>query len=614
MFLKKSDEVETMEKIAEKRNANHYYLKISIPNNENYYGKRIKLFNRGKLIWGIEIERGPNGYPIEYRNIIVPDNNVLDYQLNDMSIEYAIDISETQFSTSEQDEYDLKYKVKEEDGLYFAKHGNEINPRKILVTFPGFGPSTTRISYAISSMTSFSTNQIIMDNMLIVAMQDRYYSAGNYMLETDFGEALYPRFCRMIQKLLTQYQLQEEDLIFFGASKGGNIALRYFENFTKGHLIISAAQLHLLYYFQSKPFFRNNLFHVYKNIQDNTRELLKRYIEQNASVNFLYTDNDELSNYGITNMLTGTTSFRKYRIAGAHGAITNKAMITIEHLVTRLVEQSNEVKPLDYTNFEFYREDNRLYAKCEIPMLKTCQMDVNMYLGFQDEDKRLMLLQNITRIENTAYFIAKEDEYIDLDYDFSKPVKTCVLYMLNRSGEVYKAKIDYPLEQSQFHTFPNNLDFNQPQGMFDYVVINKNNKVKYTLEYQKSGKSETLYIINDFPQQLANDSLYLKIASATVYNEENLSILHSRIAKKAKVKRIVFHTNESILLTRFDFVNKQFYFHNLDTMHLFQTEDAQLKYLQAELQFLQNKNAITVTYDQKQHTLDYIICEELGLI
>lgn len=602
-----------MEKITQKH-TEYYYLKISIPNNESYYGKRIKLFNQEKLIWGIEIERGPNGYPIEYRNIIVQDKNELNYQLNDMTIEHTIEISNTRFSTPEQDDYDLKYKVKEEDGLYFAKHGNEINPKKILVTFPGFGPSTTRISYAISSMTSFSTNQIIMDNMLIVAMQDRYYSAGNYMLETDFGEALYPRFCRMIQKLLTQYQLSEEDLIFFGASKGGNIALRYFENFTKGHLIISAAQLHLHYYFQSKPFFRNNLFHVYKNIQDNTRELLERYIEQNASVDFLYTDNDELSNYGITNMLTGTTSFRKYRIAGAHGAITNKAMITIEHLVTRLVEQSNEVKLLDYTNFEFYREDNRLYAKCEIPMLKTCQMDVNMYLGFQDEDKRLMLLQNITRIENTAYFIAKEDEYIDLDYDFSKPVKTCVLYMLNRSGEVYEAKIDYPLEQSQFHTFPNNLDFNQPQGMFDYVVINENNKVKYTLQYRKLGQAENLHVVSEFPVYLEMNTLYLKIEFATAYNVENLSILHSRIAKKEKVRKIVFQTNESILLSKFDFVNKYFHFHNLNTEHLFPTEDAQLKYLQTELQFLQNKNAITATYDCKQHTIDYIVCEELGLI
>ncbi|WP_347039998.1 hypothetical protein AAHB37_07875 [Glutamicibacter halophytocola] len=94
---------------------------------------------------------------------------------------------------------------------------------------------------------------------LMICFQDRYLAAGSYMMVDNSGRPLYGRVKRIIDSFISKYRIQEQNLMFFGASKGGSIAINYAEEYAGSHLLLAVPQMNLPYYF-NKPFFKDNLF------------------------------------------------------------------------------------------------------------------------------------------------------------------------------------------------------------------------------------------------------------------------------------------------------------------------------------------------------------------
>lgn len=312
-----------------------YYAKLTIRQWQAYQGKPFRLIMGTDVVYGNEIEPPANGYPLEYRNIIVSSRNAADFRL-DIDTPYKLAISRGSFTTPQQAEYDIKYKVIQHGNVFYSLRGNRINPKKILITFPGFGPSTSRVSYAVSNIKDITEEDL--RDTLMVCFQDRYLAAGSYMMIDNSGRPLLKRVYQAIESLRLRYQIDQAHIMLFGASKGGSIALHYARCFPEAHLLLAVPQMDLPYYF-NKPFFKDNLFanRLLRNIEQ-PKDLLQGYFDEGRRIDYFYTNNDELSNQSVIEFANDVPNLTKYRVDGPHAAVARAALPAMLGIMRRFLK------------------------------------------------------------------------------------------------------------------------------------------------------------------------------------------------------------------------------------------------------------------------------------
>jgi len=355
------------------------YAKLSFPHySPAYVGTRFKLYERGRLVWGTEIEQPPSGKPLEYRNIVVTTASPEDFTIQP-SLPIDVEISDERFSTPQQDAYDNKYGVhRHHDGLWYTTRGNDRNPRFLLVTFPEFGPSTSEVSYAVSYMSQLTDDDL--KHTILIAFQDRYQVHGTYMITDDEGLYLYPRVRKLLLGLIGRFGIPAENVIFFGASKGASIAIMQARDFPAAHMIVAAPQINLRYYLQSKPFFRNNLFHHLKAIVfDEPLDLLKAYLAEGRDVAYFYSDSDELSNYSLIERLCGMPSLTKFRVDGDHGQVVEQSLATMLCFIKQIIS-SHDPAEFNLAYSDICQSDDGLALQIGLPNLFVNEGDFNVYL------------------------------------------------------------------------------------------------------------------------------------------------------------------------------------------------------------------------------------------
>lgn len=316
-----------------------YYAKLTIDNWKPHNGKPFRLIQNGELVYGNQIEPPARGFPLEYRNIIVTSENPRDFKL-DIDAGFSIKIGRGSYTTPQQLKYDKQYGVKQHGDVYYSLRGNTTNPKKILLTFPGFGPSTSRISYAVSYLKALTDNDLT--DTLMVCFQDRYLAAGSYMMVDNPGRPLYSRVRDIIFGFAARFKVANENVMFFGASKGGSIAIHYAQEFPEAQLLLAVPQMSLPYYF-NKPFFRNNLFQnpaISSLVQP--QELLRRYFDEGRRIDYFYTNNDELSNHSLIEFACDVPNLTKYRVNGVHGAVARAALPAMLGLMRQFLKPTGE--------------------------------------------------------------------------------------------------------------------------------------------------------------------------------------------------------------------------------------------------------------------------------
>lgn len=313
-----------------------YFAKLTIIDWETFNGQSFRLYQGDLAVYGNEIEPPAKGHPLEYRNIIVTSARLSDFRL-DIDSSYTLTIGRGAFTTPQQVDYDKKYDVEQHEDVFYSLRGNTTAPKKLLLTFPGFGPSTSRISYAVSYLKALTDADL--SETLVVCFQDRYLAAGSYMLVDNAGRPLLDRVNAAIDRLIDQYGIAAEQIMLFGASKGGSIAIQYAEKHPDAHLVVAVPQTNIRYYLD-KPFFRDNLFQetqMHALVQP--EQLIRGYFREGRRIDYFYTNSDEQSNHSLIEMIGDVPGLTKYRIDGRHGDVARASLPTALGIIRQFLGQ-----------------------------------------------------------------------------------------------------------------------------------------------------------------------------------------------------------------------------------------------------------------------------------
>jgi hypothetical protein len=325
--------------MSEKLPAGAYYAKLTIHDWERHRGRSFRLSQGPTVVYGNEIEPPARGSALEYRNIIVTSKDTGRFSL-DIDAAFTLKIGHGAFTTPQQIEYDEKYGVEQHGDVFYSVRGNTTNPSKLLVTFPGFGPSTSRISYAVSYLKDLDEHDL--SDTLMVCFQDRYLVSGSYMLVDNGGRPLYDRVHRVIDEFVRRHEIAQHDVLFFGASKGGSIAITYAKEFPQAHLLLAVPQMNLPYYF-NKPFFKDSLFRMTQLRElEQPQELVRRYFAEGRKIDYFYTNDDELSNHSLIELAHDVENLTKYRVGGVHGAVAKNALPAMLGVMRRFLAPRSE--------------------------------------------------------------------------------------------------------------------------------------------------------------------------------------------------------------------------------------------------------------------------------
>ncbi|MGO2311172.1 MAG: hypothetical protein ACTIA5_03560 [Brachybacterium tyrofermentans] len=319
--------------------AGTYFAKLTIHRWEKHRDRSFRLLQGDEVVYGNKIESPARGFDLEYRNIIVSSDDPEDFRL-DIDASYSLLIGRGAFTTAQQVRYDKQYGVEQHGNLFYSLRGNTRNPRRVLVTFPGFGPSTSRISYAVSYLKGITDADL--SDTLMICFQDRYMVAGTYMLVDNAGDPLLGRIHEAIADILDRHDVPEEELMLFGASKGGSIATYCASGFPRARLLAVVPQMNLPYYLD-KPFFRDSIYRLSElRSSPQPEDLMRRYFAEGRRIDYFYTDNDEQSNYSLIEFAQDVPGLTKYRIDGKHADVAKKALPTILTVMKRFLRGVSE--------------------------------------------------------------------------------------------------------------------------------------------------------------------------------------------------------------------------------------------------------------------------------
>lgn len=445
------------------------YALLTIKDWENFSNKDFVLTQSGDIVYGNRVEAPARGFELQYRNIIVTSTNISDFTLN-LDTEFTLEFSNLPFFTDQQLSYDDQYGVEKFGDVFFSIRGNTTDPKRIIFTFPGFGPSTTRIPYAVSYLKNLTDEELA--ETLMVCFQDRYLVSGTYMLSDNAGDSLYPRVVAAIKDLAEKYQVADDNMLFFGASKGGSIALIYAQEFPKAHLLVGVPQMNLPYY-MNKPFFKNNLFRS-RQIQESVQPevLLRRYIAENRKIDYFYTNNDELSNYSQVEFISSARNITKYRVDGVHGAVARKSLSTMLNIMRNFMGISDS-QSIKTTSFKMFEENNYVRFQIRANAVADLPEDINWYLHSMSENNNFF--QMLAPHNDLSFLlVTNEDQSFDTQYDILSSQFELVGFAPD--GTVYTSETQKfePADTKFFRneTLPSNTMISSEDGTHKYPILN----------------------------------------------------------------------------------------------------------------------------------------------
>ncbi|MCU4298295.1 hypothetical protein D3I60_14650 [Brevibacterium permense] len=214
----------------------------------------------------------------------------------------------------------------------------------------------------------------------MICFQDRYLTAGSYMLIDNSGQPLTDRVNAVIDQFIEDHQIASDQIMFFGASKGGSIAIQYAENHPEAHLVVVVPQMNIRYYLD-KPFFRDNLFResqMHKLVQP--EQLIRSYFRQGRRIDYFYTNSDEQSNYSLIELIGDIPGLTKYRINGRHGDVARASLPTTLGIIRRFLG-TGRARSTNVEEVNTYQSGSSLGVQVRIDDSGIPRNGVNWYLS-----------------------------------------------------------------------------------------------------------------------------------------------------------------------------------------------------------------------------------------
>lgn len=274
----------------------------------------------------------------------------------------------------EQIAFDQKHAIishsLEQESVYYAVYGNIHSPNKILITFPGVS-NMDNVHHRLSALTSLHSK---LKNVLIIAFQDKEGVYGNYMFKTLRNYSIRPIVVSLIYGLKTKYSLNNEDIIFYGNSKGATIAIDYINKFPDSYFFIDIPQLDLYNYKSQNDLFRYTLgeearkYYFYK-------ESLPKLENERVFYSFGENDHDSSCAIPIKNFSGINVSMLKdMKHSGSAMELVKKNFVKILQLITgrtAIIRQTISAKCLF--------KNGRLYFDRVLPAFDNVQKIEHVY-------------------------------------------------------------------------------------------------------------------------------------------------------------------------------------------------------------------------------------------
>ncbi|MCW8113922.1 hypothetical protein PGS49_05210 [Yersinia intermedia] len=217
----------------------------------------------------------------------------------------------------DQNIFDKKYKVRthelQNELVYYSLSGNIDTPTGILITFPGVS-NFDNVNYRLSAMTSLQEK---LQDVLIIAFQDKEGVYGNYMFNTSNGYPIKPIAVSLISGLRERYNLKNNNLIFYGNSKGGSIALKYIDSFPESYFFVDIPQLDLYNYKSQNELMR---FSIGENARKHYNFLDELPKIRNKRLTYSFAENDFDASRGIPMKLYPNIKVAMLKDMGHSGA------------------------------------------------------------------------------------------------------------------------------------------------------------------------------------------------------------------------------------------------------------------------------------------------------
>jgi len=546
-----------------------YFAKLTINKWERHRGKPFRLLQGTSVVYGNEIEPPARGFPLEYRNIVVTSDDASKFHL-DIDAPYDLKIGRGAFTTPQQLKYDEQYGVQQHGDVFYSLRGNTTNPSKIIVTFPGFGPSTSRISYAVSYLKAITDADL--KDTLMVCFQDRYLAAGSYMMVDSGGRPLHGRVRGVIEGLRSKYDVDSAHMLFFGASKGGSIAIHYAQDFPDAQLLLAVPQMNLPYYF-NKPFFRDNLFRN-RALRDVVQPevLLRRYFEEGRKIDYFYTNSDELSNCSLIELVNDVPNLTKYRVDGNHSAVARAALPSMLGILRRFLHGPNE-QTFTCENVRSFTQEDHVLAQIRVDVEASQLQGANWFLeGSLGSTRFLQLLT-----EHSYRFVkyTSDSQWLNAAYD---PIGTVsAVTALEATGARWTGQLPEPLTNESAPGWRRaaswtalQLETDLPQ---EYVVLDGDHLARYryrSAAVEPDGDTVEVHFVSDIDLPMDNlpsqkgcgrTSRLVVVEPLDGWVRVDLLALRFVIASAAERLSVVIHGAHSAevtsQLTRVDWENKR---------------------------------------------------------
>lgn len=236
-----------------KVNKAYKYINIDVVKGNNY-GKNIILENGEYDILGIkdrqdDVLKNNKFYsiPTKYVKGLLSNLGVFD-------VKYSNEI----IFTEEQEAYNTRHNVKcdviNDIPIYFTENNVE-SPEKILFTFAGVH-AANNVPYVMSAMTSFKQK---MKAVKVIALMDVNEYLGKYLHKFN-GEPMRPSVDKLIGYYIKKYNLSEEQVYFYGNSKGASTAIQFIDVYPNSKFILDIPQLSIKSFIKPRPLLQQIIF------------------------------------------------------------------------------------------------------------------------------------------------------------------------------------------------------------------------------------------------------------------------------------------------------------------------------------------------------------------
>lgn len=299
----------------------------------------VVLTTAEKTSYLIKIELKEKKGQQEHKNFPIPFEDIQTYKIQ--ASKYIVERSQITFTdkkviTGTQLAFEKKYDIKPREINNLTLFSSEVvheGSKKLLITFPGFLTVGEKLQYPVTTIKEVVTNKII--------FQDRYSVHGTYMLIDDEGHYLDESIIAYIQDFMRKHEIMEKDIVFFGTSKGGSIALRIGSYFRDSQIISVAPQTNIETFYMDRyifgNYFQNILQPLFKrhNVDSNLVPFLEK-INHNRQRAFIFDGEEDYFSNSIDISIYPAIIERRIPSVGHNGVIhqhENEYMLQLKNFL-----------------------------------------------------------------------------------------------------------------------------------------------------------------------------------------------------------------------------------------------------------------------------------------